>query len=81
MVFCTTFIELIPFIGAQAFSVLTGLQLQNVIGPYGFTVSTINIALSSGIYYKAFKKSIGTFVPAKFVVSVNTNSLVTTNVR
>uniref|UniRef100_A0AC34GV71 Uncharacterized protein n=1 Tax=Panagrolaimus sp. ES5 TaxID=591445 RepID=A0AC34GV71_9BILA len=77
MVLCTTFIELTPFIGAQIFFMLTGLQLQKYIGPYGFAASTINITLSAGIYYKAFKKSVGTIIQTK-VVTVVTSSHVTT---
>uniref|UniRef100_A0AC34GB52 Uncharacterized protein n=1 Tax=Panagrolaimus sp. ES5 TaxID=591445 RepID=A0AC34GB52_9BILA len=56
MVLCTTFIELIPFIGTQVLFMLTGILLQQYIGSYAFTASTINITLSAGIYYNAFKK-------------------------
>uniref|UniRef100_A0AC35GX83 Uncharacterized protein n=1 Tax=Panagrolaimus sp. PS1159 TaxID=55785 RepID=A0AC35GX83_9BILA len=79
MCLCTTFVELIPFIGGQTFFIVTGQQLPNFIGPYGFTVSTINVTLSSGIYYTAFKKNI--FAPTKIPASAITNSLALTNFR
>uniref|UniRef100_A0AC34GPN1 Uncharacterized protein n=1 Tax=Panagrolaimus sp. ES5 TaxID=591445 RepID=A0AC34GPN1_9BILA len=73
MVLCTTFVELIPLIGAQTFSMLTGLQLQNLIGPYGFTASTINISLSSGIYYATFKKNVEKIIRAKVSAMAKTS--------
>uniref|UniRef100_A0A914QMH4 Uncharacterized protein n=1 Tax=Panagrolaimus davidi TaxID=227884 RepID=A0A914QMH4_9BILA len=65
----TTFIELIPFLSAQIFVLVTGEQLFQLIGPFSTTAIVFNISLSVAIYYKTFKKLAKDNSSVKFVTT------------